>query len=335
MNNCQLTIAIPTYNRNETLLRNLKHLLPQLNENCLLLIIDNNSEIPVSKTLTAILTSYHGNNIQIIRNDVNVGASANVMRCFELCKTEWLWVLGDDDTVKPDAIKTIFETIDKYPDCAFYSFSSEIYQRNCNFITNGADEFIEKLDSFSNVLFISSGFYNSRKIKSHLQIGYIYGYSLAPHFAALLASLAEDVKCYFSSLQLVSWNAPTGEQQWSFLNTGLRLMTVLELVKKRHLQQTLARKILNGIPPFEAIVAQLVGLSYVNKQTEYSLYLLDHIYFHLFYFNRTITCKFKYIFYKIMLRIPNVSHWALQVIYKQFKNKNFDEIIIVDLFKRI
>jgi GT2 family glycosyltransferase len=36
-----LTIAIPTYNRNELLLRHLAHLLPQLNERCRLLILDN------------------------------------------------------------------------------------------------------------------------------------------------------------------------------------------------------------------------------------------------------------------------------------------------------
>lgn len=335
MNNCQLTIAIPTYNRNGILLSNLKYLLPQLNPNCILLIIDNHSDIPVSKTLITLLDSYSGINFQIIRNDVNIGASANVMRCFELCKTEWLWVVGDDDTVKPDAVKTIFGAIEENPDGTFYNFSSEIYQRNIDFVTDGTDEFVEKLDTFSNVLFISSGFYNARKIRPHLQIGYIYGYSLAPHFAALLAGLSEGGKCYFSSLQLVSWNAPTGEQQWSFLNTGLRLMTVLELVKKRHLQQTLARKILKGIPSFEAIIAQLVGISYMNKQTEYSLYLLDHIYFHLFYFNKTIPCRLKYISYRMVLRFPKISHLALQFIYKQFKNKNYDEVIILDLWKRI
>jgi glycosyltransferase involved in cell wall biosynthesis len=47
MANPTLTIAIPTFNRNAILFQNLKHLLPQIDKNVNILIIDNCSDIKV------------------------------------------------------------------------------------------------------------------------------------------------------------------------------------------------------------------------------------------------------------------------------------------------
>ena len=54
----RLTVAIPTYNRNATLKATLEHLLPQWNERCKLLILDNHSDVPVEETLRDLLAAY-------------------------------------------------------------------------------------------------------------------------------------------------------------------------------------------------------------------------------------------------------------------------------------
>ena len=64
-----LTIAIPTYNRHDRLLKTVDALIPQLNENCTILIIDNNSDVSIEKFLKHkhLLTS---NKIRVMRNIV-------------------------------------------------------------------------------------------------------------------------------------------------------------------------------------------------------------------------------------------------------------------------
>ena len=103
----RLTITIPTYNRSEALSKTVRQLLPQLTQECNLLIVDNASETPAIAVLGELLLAWPDVNIQIHRNRYNVGMCGNFMRCFELCDTEWLWILGDDDIPCPDAIKKI------------------------------------------------------------------------------------------------------------------------------------------------------------------------------------------------------------------------------------
>ena len=47
----KLTIAIPTYNRNEILKANLEKLLPQVTDECNVVIFDNCSDTPVKEVI--------------------------------------------------------------------------------------------------------------------------------------------------------------------------------------------------------------------------------------------------------------------------------------------
>ena len=100
----KLTIAIPTYNRNEILKNNLRKLIPQITSDCKILILDNCSDVPVLDSLRDIIKEYSNVDINVIRNSYNLGLTGNILRCFEMCTDPWLWVLGDDDEVKDGAI---------------------------------------------------------------------------------------------------------------------------------------------------------------------------------------------------------------------------------------
>ena len=119
----KLTIAIPTYNRNDILEQNIGLLLPQLNSDCKLLIIDNHSSIPVEETLNPYILKFPHVSIEVIRNRVNVGGNANVLRCIEFCETEYLWILSDDDPVLNNAVETIFKYIHGTQVYDFVNFS--------------------------------------------------------------------------------------------------------------------------------------------------------------------------------------------------------------------
>ena len=75
-----LTIAIPTYNRNNIFRANLEKLLPQVTEECRIIIYDNCSDIPVKDSITDLLNSYSNIDISIVTNPHNVGMTANILK---------------------------------------------------------------------------------------------------------------------------------------------------------------------------------------------------------------------------------------------------------------
>lgn len=94
-----LTIAIPTYNRIEQLRRTLTNLIPQLDDRCYLMILDNNSDNKVENEISDLTELLSKESYAVIRHRINIGADTNIFRCFELCETKWLWTLSDDDEV--------------------------------------------------------------------------------------------------------------------------------------------------------------------------------------------------------------------------------------------
>lgn len=97
----RLTIAIPTYNRAIRVRERLLELLPQLTDQVELIVFDNGStdETPAlfSGEFADAQARYH-------RWPANRGMMRNFIRCFEETEGAWLWILGDDDPVRPDAV---------------------------------------------------------------------------------------------------------------------------------------------------------------------------------------------------------------------------------------
>ena len=286
----KLSIFIPTFYRNTILFENLKFLLPQLNSECKVVVLDNCSDIPVSTTLKDVQLQYPVT-IDIITNKVNIGAAANVVRCFELCDTDWLWVLGDDDKPVCNSVQTILEHISLYENSIFINFSSEIKSREKLFITSKQDEFIELMDSWSNVLFISSGIYNTSVLRKYLRFAYHYIYSMGPHFALLLEALYAEkyAKCVFSNKSIVTWVAASAEQSWNHIILG-NATTLLELVPNEDSQKKLAREIISYVPSIQLLHLNLIdrSSSRFNGDTNYYYHQLAY---KIFYFSRS---KFTY-----------------------------------------
>ena len=213
-----LTIAIPTYNRNKILEENLELLLPQLNDNCNLLIIDNKSEKSVEYDLKELLNKYSDKRVKIITNKYNLGLTCNIIKCFEHCNGDWLWILGDDDKVKDDALKKILDDIQDNKDKVFisYAWDEPSFKRSGNVITNGVDELIDTMESLGVILFISTSVYNLKKVVNNITYGSFFQTSYAPHLVILFMSLRTGGECMLSNKQIVindSANTPQ-ELKW-------------------------------------------------------------------------------------------------------------------------
>jgi abequosyltransferase len=107
-----LTIAIPTYNRAgylESLLRNLTGQLagdPRVE----LLVSDNAS---TDNTL-AVVRECQQRYPQLLykSNASNMGPDWNILQCFTLARTKYVWVFGDDDTLLPGGMQRVLQLIE-------------------------------------------------------------------------------------------------------------------------------------------------------------------------------------------------------------------------------
>ena len=76
-----LTICIPTWNRETKVVAGLERAKLLTNPNLNFLVIDNNSD---DNTFSRI-KEFESERICILRNNTNIGADANYLRCIEFC----------------------------------------------------------------------------------------------------------------------------------------------------------------------------------------------------------------------------------------------------------
>ena len=225
-----LTISIPSYNRNDSIKRSINILLSQLNEKVIINVFDNGSTVSVSHTLADIISKHL--NVRVFRNTENLGVSANIIKCFENCETKWMWLLGDDDPPRIDAIALILKSIESNPDYCFLNFRSHLTEeRHESFYTVGINEFISKADNFGNVLMISLGVYNLEALNKNLRLVHQFSYCLAPHLIYLLVGLGSTGKSIFLNKELINFSlhntAPS--EIWSWLSVSMCLPILYEL----------------------------------------------------------------------------------------------------------
>ena len=221
-----LTIAIPTYNRPDKILVQLKSLLPQITEEIEVVVLDNHSDVPITSVVTNDILS----KICIIRNDINIGGAANIARCFEVCKTEWLWTLSDDDIVEKDAVAKILNTIKGLSDICYINFNNKQ-----TFSSNNFSEVLKNGGLYQDFYYMSVCVYNIKKIQTYMHHYYRALSTMQPGIYMIVKYLAEhpNEKCLISNLQIVndgstdiSWNRMT------FVYASLYLIDLLRNQEK-------------------------------------------------------------------------------------------------------
>jgi glycosyltransferase involved in cell wall biosynthesis len=283
-------------------------LLPQITEQCCLLIVDNASTVPVAETLSDLLEEHPQVQVAIRRNPVNIGACANVLRCLEIAETEWVWTLSDDDEPLAGCVATILGAVASHPDAVYLNFASEHGNRTRAYSTSGQSEFVEALDSFDAVLFLPSGVLRRTALRDHFKIGYMYAYSLAPHLAVLLSVLGPDKRCYFLSDRLIKWTMPCSEQRWPLRSYLLGIATLEELLECGASRKALAQKILaGGYPSLEGCVVYLIKYAMSKNSYTRCLHEYDQVVNRLYYFKRSPLWRLKKMLYRLIFLAPRIA----------------------------
>ena len=224
-NKIKFSICIPTYNRKLQLLNTLKRLISQQNiDNAEIIIINNNSDYNVEQYLRKeLLIEFTKTEITVINNKHNVGGAINIMNCFSASKTEWMWLLSDDDDPDPLAISNILEKINKYSDCSCIKFSQEQNLGN-DVVIEGLYQFLDYMDkklfSKGSLMFMSNSLFNVEKLGPYISYGFQY-LTLTPHLVPLTMFLDnENGKIALINEKIVEQKPPVNNtNDTTYLNT--------------------------------------------------------------------------------------------------------------------
>jgi len=317
-----LTVAIPTFNRNNLLQENIKYLLPQLADRGKLLIIDNCSDTPVFETLKDVLASYPQLDVTLVRNKVNVGGNENILRCLEKCDTKWLWILGDDDQVRPDAIQTIFTTLDEYPECLFFNYAftkASLPTRTGTVITEGVKEFVSNIDSLGYIGFNPTCIFNAEALLPNIRFGYHYQFSCLPTTVILLKSLGDKGGCCLSEKQIIDrFSLAELADQSSALVIALGISAIFDVPQDNSVRQELAKKVLQWLHADKyprVIVRELLKIHADQRDSQSIRYYYKTVYNRLFIHNRNIRQRLECNLYKYLLYFPRLSTFLLSLAF--------------------
>lgn len=114
-----LSICIPSYNRAEWLSFTTKNIVKQiepLGEEVELVISDNASEDNTQEKIEYLKGHPQ---VRIHRNETNLGANQNFLKCTELARGKFIWMIGNDDLIREGAVKRIVTELNHSPDIEY------------------------------------------------------------------------------------------------------------------------------------------------------------------------------------------------------------------------
>ena len=211
----KLFIYIPTYNRPQAIRKQLEVLYPQIikhDKHVRVLINDNGT--PEGKN-DNLLDDFKAQNIELRKNPGNIGICANIALGFVFAKDdEHLWILSDNDIIKPDALDYLFAEIDDintyfvvpfkahnenfYPvnyekdKIVTYKWDDNLWHCSCsdkNFMWFGI--------GIDNIIAISHGIYSVKQIKQSLSESFKYHNTILPHTAVILGTIKQNSEVTF------------------------------------------------------------------------------------------------------------------------------------------
>lgn len=220
----ELTVIIPTYNREKKLLKVLNSIYSQpLSKEINIIILDNSSSYNVETAINLAFDKVTTLYTKVIRHPVNIGGALNIAMPFYYCQTKWLWIMSDDDLSECNALEIIKKDILKDSNIAIlkYSFLNEEGEYSDDVISSVEEmfEYKKKHADFWNIVYCANAVYNVEKM--HSIIGDIIEYSynsIAAAFALILTIDKHLGDVVFRKDRIVKYVAPDPGAGWNDLD---------------------------------------------------------------------------------------------------------------------
>ncbi len=185
----KLTIIIPTYNRKQPLLEQLRSLELQGHfDEYEILVSDNHSDYNVEEWLKSNLSHDILEIINVTSRPYNVGGDLNVTLSVQLPSTEWVCLLSDDDIIEPKGLETILNDIDKYNETDVIWLKYSIAGGFVKNINCTCSNLVEIFDYYSSgkigagqFYFVGNNVYRLKALRPYFTDSCIYSDNAMPH----------------------------------------------------------------------------------------------------------------------------------------------------------
>ena len=107
----QFTICIPTFNRGAKALHHVQTLLPNMDDEWELLVLDNAStqKMEMYQQISAIAKA--DSRLSYLRHEQNYGFHGNFLACFEKARADHIMIVSDEDLANTEMIRQILPTL--------------------------------------------------------------------------------------------------------------------------------------------------------------------------------------------------------------------------------
>lgn len=186
-----LTILIPTWDRPGQVNQRLRE-IDRLWEGSVPVKIQVN---PGQYSAKDIDISLYSGSVDVVQNLVNLGLFGSIAMGVQGIVTEWLWILGDDDSLQPDARENIEQALSL---AAREGVDALLFNQWNNTLNGPRYTLCRELSSFmkatgfGNPLFISGCMWRTGFLKSNLRLLIEYSFSVASHVLIYIVALASQ-----------------------------------------------------------------------------------------------------------------------------------------------
>ena len=120
----KLSICIPTYNRGKHLADCLNSIISCSLKSTLKFQVCISDNYSTDTTYDVVRNAQLSLNIKYHKNNSNFGRVKNYLNVVDMADGEFIWLLGDDDLLMPNAIDELYTLIDAHPSVDFFYVNS-------------------------------------------------------------------------------------------------------------------------------------------------------------------------------------------------------------------
>ena len=116
----RLSICVSTLNRASFLRATVENFIPQLTDECELLVVDNASTDDTPRVMSEL--AQRCKRVRYVRKDTNNGLDSNFDRAVELARGDYCWLMSDDDLVKLGAVAAVLDALRADPSAVLVNY---------------------------------------------------------------------------------------------------------------------------------------------------------------------------------------------------------------------
>lgn len=294
----KLSICIPTYNRIESLKKQIKYFIPFIDhhpDDVELIISDNHSQDGTFDYLNVVMSSYK--NLKVNTNEKNIGLIGNLHIVIGMATGEYVWIVGDDDNLYGGVAEKVLNIIENNKELKhiFLNYltitgnnlnDNPVYTSKTGYFENGFDMFsaITNSSSLGANMFLTANIYcRTRLIEANniieeigendnmaLPVGWSLYCSDGPGYVI-------DEPCLENQLEGISWS---DSKVRIFYRDHIAMCN--KLAKKMGIEQEVNNLLIHNMPStYSAIKFALFnknrGLDNYSSKWLWSYYKLRYI----------------------------------------------------------